>query len=245
MKETFLNNQFVPLGILLASGLIVVGLIASGTALSIKNANNTLSVTGSAEIEATADTVKWTVTAQRYATEGGVGAATAQVGSDVQRVIAYLTNAGVAEADIQIGTLHTDQDYSYNQDANAPKRYAVRQDVTVNSSDPEGIQRLSQNITSLSSQGILLQVYDPQYYISTLPEIRVSLVGKAVEDAKARAEQIAESTGQSVGRLQSASTGVVQVLAPNSTDVADYGSYDTMTIEKRVMVTVRATFFVR
>ena len=192
-----------------------------------------------------ADTAKWTVGAQRFATEGGVGAATAQVGSDVARIVSYLTNQGVSEEDIQLGTLRTDQDYSYNQDANAPKRYVVRQEVTVNSDDPEGIQRLSQNITSLANQGLILQVYDPQYYISTLPEIRVSLVGQAVEDAKARAEQIAESTGQSVGRLQSASTGVVQVLAPNSTDVADYGSYDTMTIEKKVMVTVRATFFVR
>ncbi len=245
MKEKFLDNQFFPLGVLLALGLIIVGVIASGTAISIKNASNTLSVTGSAEIEATADTAKWTVTAQRFTAEGNVGAATQQVGSDVERVVAYLKNAGIPEGSIQLGTLHTDQDYSYNQDPNAPKRYVVRQDVTVNSDEPEAIQKLSQNITTLANQGLLLQVYDPQYYLSTLPDIRVSLVGQAVEDAKARAEQIAESTGQSVGRLQSASTGVVQVLAPNSTDVADYGSYDTMTIDKRVMVTVRATFFVR
>ena len=73
----------------------------------------------------------------------------------------------------------------------------------------------------------------------------MALIGKAVTDAKARATEIAKSVGQSVGRLQSASSGVVQVMAPNSTDVADYGSYDTSTIDKQVMVTAKATFVVR
>jgi hypothetical protein len=48
-----------------------------------------------------------------------------------------------------------------------------------------------------------------------------------------------------VGRLKSASSGVVQVLAPNSIDVSDYGSYDLQTIDKEVMLTARAVFFVR
>lgn len=243
--KRFWENQFVPLGVLLAGGLIVVGLIAAGTAISIKNANNTLSVTGSATADVTADTAKWTVTAQRYAPDSGVGLATTQVADDAAKVVAYLKAAGVTDDAITLGTVHTDQDYSYSQDANAPKRYAIREDVTVSSKDPAAVQKLAQGITALANQGVLLSVSDPQYYVSTLPDIRVSLVGKAVEDAKARAEQIAESTGQSVGRLQSASTGVVQVLAPNSTDVADYGSYDTSTIDKTVSVTVRATFFVR
>jgi hypothetical protein len=34
----------------------------------------------------------------------------------------------------------------------------------------------------------------------------------------------------------------VQVLKVNSTDVSDYGAYDTSTIEKEVMVTITAVF---
>lgn len=73
----------------------------------------------------------------------------------------------------------------------------------------------------------------------------MSLLGAAVSDAKARAEQIAGATKQKVGKLKSAQSGVVQVLRSNSIDVADYGMYDTSTIEKEVMVTVRATFLVQ
>ena len=67
----------------------------------------------------------------------------------------------------------------------------------------------------------------------------------AVEDARKRAKAIAESTGQSVGKMKSAASGVVQVMAPNSTDVSDYGQYDTSTREKDVFVSVRTTFILK
>jgi hypothetical protein len=240
----FWDNQFVPLGVLLGLALIIVGVIAAWTALSIKNANNTLSVTGSATVAATADTASWTITALRSASEGSTGAASAQVAADAKAIQAYLVKNGVDASTITLGAIHSDQDYSYSSDANAPKRYVVREDVAVASSSPQLIQSLSQGITALAQQGASFTAQDPEYYVSALPQIRVSLMKDAVDDAKARAEQIVKSTGQSVGRLQSASSGVVQVLAPNSNDVSDYGSYDTTTIDKEISVTVHATFFV-
>jgi hypothetical protein len=240
----FWDNQFVPLGTLLGLALIIVGVIAAGTALSIKNASNTLSVTGSATVAATADTASWTITATRSAAEGSTGGASAQVAADAKAIQAYLVKNGVDAGTITLGALHTDQDYSYSTDSNAPKHYVVREDVAVASSSPQLIQNLSQNIAGLAQQGISFTTQDPEYYVSTLPQIRISLMKDAVDDAKARAEQIVKSTGQGVGRLQSASSGVVQVLAPNSNDVSDYGSYDTTTIDKEISVTVHATFFV-
>lgn len=240
----FWDNQFVPLGLLLGLALIIVGAIAAFTALSIKNASNTLSVTGSATVAATADTASWTITATRSAPEGATGSASALVAADAKAIQAYLVKNGVDASAITLGALRTDQDYSYSTDSNAPKRYAVHEDVAVASSSPQLIQSLSQNISALAQQGVGFTTQDPQYYVSSLPQIRVSLMKDAVDDAKARAEQIVKSTGQGVGRLQSASTGVVQVLAPNSNDVSDYGSYDTTTIDKEISVTVHATFFV-
>ncbi len=81
-----------------------------------------------------------------------------------------------------------------------------------------------------------------EYYYSKLPDLRVSLLSDAVKDAKARAEQIAQGTGRGIGNVLSASNGVVQVISPNSVDVSDYGSYDTSSIEKDVMVTIKASF---
>ena len=241
----FWQNQFVPLGILLGLALIITGGLASWAAIAIKNASNTLSVTGSAQVAATADTATWTLTATRGAAEGATGPAVAQVGHDAKAISAYLVAEGVPASAITLGPVRTNQDYSnYKQDSSAPNRYIVTQDVSIASTSPQLIQQLAQDTSALASQGISFTTQDPQYYLSTLPALRVSLMSDAVKDAKDRADQIVKTTGQSVGRLQSASSGVVQVLAGNSTDISDYGSYDTSTINKNVMVTVHATFFV-
>jgi len=39
--------------------------------------------------------------------------------------------------------------------------------------------------------------------------------------------------------------GVVQVMPVNSVEISDYGTYDTGSIEKEVMVTVKALFILR
>jgi len=63
-----------------------------------------------------------------------------------------------------------------------------------------------------------------------------------MKDAQNRATSISKTTGQKVGSLKSATMGVVQVTQPNSVDISDYGNYDVSTIEKEVMITVRASF---
>lgn len=242
----FRDNQFVPLGILLGFSFLLVGIIASLTAVSIKNANDTLTVTGSATANVAADTATWTVTANRTAYHAGVPSATREVVADSGKIVAYFKKEGVDPAHITVGAVHTNQDYSkYSNDPNVPTSYVVSQDVTISSTSPELVQRLSQDTSPLSNQGIFLTSQDPRYLISKLPEYRISLAGEAMKDAKARAEQLVKDSGQSVGKLRAASTAAVQVLAANSLDVSDYGTYDTSTIDKTVMVTVRATFAVR
>lgn len=237
----FWDNQYVPVGVVLGLALIIVGIIAAWAAISIKNANDTLTVTGSATANVSADTAVWTVSPTRSAVESAVPQATEGVIADAAKTVAFFKNAGIPADKITVGAVHTDQDYTYSQQPGEPKRYVVRQDVTV-AGDPLAIQKLAQDTTKLTNQGIILTTQDPQYYISTLPDYRVSLAGEAVKDAKARAAEIMKNTNQSVGRLRSASTASVQVMAANSINVSDYGTYDTSTIDKTVMVTIRATF---
>lgn len=242
----FSENQFVPLGILLSGAFLIVGIIGAGTAVAIKNAGDTLTVTGSASINVSADSAKWTVSASRTSFQEGVSTATKEVLADTERIVGFFTKAGIPNDSIVVGAVHTDIDYSYYKgDQNTPNRYMTRQDVSVTSTDPKLIQRLSQDTTALSNQGIVLVSQDPQYLVSNLSEYRISLAGEAMKDAKARAAQLVKETKQSVGRLRAASTAAVQVMAAHSLDVNDYGTYDTSTIDKTVMVSVRATFAVK
>ena len=68
------------------------------------------------------------------------------------------------------------------------------------------------------------------------------MVAEATKDAKARAEAIASSTGNKVGAVRSAKTGVFQITSRNSTDVSDYGIYDTSSLEKDITAVVSVQF---
>lgn len=229
--------------LILAIGIICAALIGAYAFYRVHTLSNTLSVTGSATQSATADSGKLTVSVSRSAYETTIAAVQTRVSDDAQVVVNFFGDAGIEPDQILVSPESVDQEYS--ADANAPRRYTVRQQITAQSQDPNLIDKLSKQLSSLSAKGIIVSVNPPEYFLSTLPQIRVALIGEAVRDAKARAMQIASSTGQRVGALQSASSGVVQVMAPNSIDVSDYGMYDTSTIDKKVMVTARAVFLLK
>jgi hypothetical protein len=223
--------------------ILISGIIFSWSFYSARSGQQTISVTGSAKTTAKADLAKWTVEVYRLAFQEQVQGAYGSVASDVASVKAYFKAQGIADDAITTNTAVADQDWSY-QSNGGPTRYRVHQEVTITSKEVEKVQGLAQS-GALVAKGYSVNPHQPEYYVTDLPNIRVELLGKAVADAKARATEIAKSGGSSVGKISSASSGVVQVLAPNSTGVEDYGQYDTSTIEKEVSVTARTTFFVK
>jgi hypothetical protein len=68
------------------------------------------------------------------------------------------------------------------------------------------------------------------------------MIGLASLDAKLRAEQIANSTGDKVGEVRSSKMGVIQINAKHSTDVSDYGNNDISSLEKVITAVVTVSF---
>jgi uncharacterized protein len=151
----------------------------------------------------------------------------------------FLHSAGITDEQMTISPVQMNQDYS-NQ--NGPHDYTLQQNIDIQSSDVEKITAIAKNVQTIIDKGVIFSSYGLQYYYSKLPDVRVNLLGDAIADAKSRAEKIAASAGGNVGTLRSASSGVVQVISSNATDVSDYGTYDTSAIQKDIMVTVKASF---
>lgn len=244
MLKNFFDREFVWPAILLGAALFISAVAISYTLYAIRGLDNTLSVTGSAKQEVKADRAKWTLEVYRTAFESGLEGAYSKVGSDAAIIKSYFTTQGFAADSITTNTVTADQDWSYNANG-GPTRFRVHEEITVESQDVDKIASLAQNVNSILAKGVQVTPRQPEYYISNLPDLRVALLGQAIADAKARATEIAKSGDARVGKIKSAASGVVQVLAPNATNVEDYGSYDTSTIDKEVMVTARATFLVR
>ncbi len=224
--------------------IIIAAALGSYAFYAVHAMDNVLTVTGSAKTHVTSDSVKWRMSLIEKTNEFKMQSAYPLLAKDLSAVTAFLKTNGITDDQVTVSQVFVEQIYNNNQNG-GPQEYNLRQEIVVESKDVHGIDALSKKITELSAQGIFLQWNQLEYYVSNLPDLRVSLLGDAVKDAHARAVEIAKAGGQSVGSLKSASSGVVQVLAPNSIEVTDYGSYDTQSLEKDVMVTARATFFVR
>ncbi len=203
-----------------------------------------ISTTGSAKKEVVSDSVKWTSTITRVVKLSTVKDGYAKMSTDLASVKAFFATNGVPETAIDISPVFMNE--IYTNDSQAEKSYNLTQNIEIQSSDVQKISDLSKNTNSLIvDKGILFSTMSLEYYYSKLPEARVELLGNAIADAKARAQKLAEAGGKKIGALQSASSGVVQVLSPNSAEVSDYGSYDTSKINKEIMVTVKASFEIK
>ncbi len=219
------------------------GLVKVGAGFASRT-DNGITVTGSAKTTATADNVVWTLNVAL--SSALVADAVKKVGSDVEAVTEYLTKGGISKDAMILGSVSTYANEEW-QNGNKTGRilsYRASRDITVRTSDVQLVYKLSQGIGSLLQTGVNVNNYGPQYYISTLPDLRPQLLEEAMLDAKTRAVAITKAVGGSVGAVQSVKSGVFQVTTPDSTMVSDGGAYDTSTIEKTVTSTVSVTFAV-
>ena len=226
----------VILSIALGGGLMQVG---SGFA---SRSSDGITVTGSAKISATADNAVWVLNVSL--SSPAVSTAVKKVDSDVAALSEYLIKAGIPSDALTLGAVSTyaNEEFSNGNATGRILSYRANREVTVRSKDVELISKLSQGIGTLLATGINVNNYGPAYYISNLPELRPQLMAEAMKDAKVRAEALTKAVGGDIGALVNVKAGPIQITTPDSTMTADYGAYDTSTIEKTVTATVSVTF---
>ena len=219
------------------------GLVKVGAGFAART-DNGITVTGSAKTTATADNVVWTLNVALSSQL--VADAVRKVGADVDAVSAYLTKGGIPANALTLGAVssYANEEWQNGNNTGRILSYRASRDITVRTKDVQLVYKLSQGIGSLLQNGVNVNNYGPQYYISTLSDLRPQLLEDAMKDAKTRAVAITKAVGGSVGAVQSVKSGVFQVTTPDSTMVSDGGAYDTSTIEKTVTSTVSVTFAV-
>ena len=233
------------LGVSLAAGLVIAALIVSNTFERIKRAGEKITVKGYAEQPLDSDVGVWRGNLTRRAPS--VTDAYAKLDADSQRVLAFLRERVAGEADLKVGPVNMVTQYEYNPQGAMTGRvagYQLDQSFEITSHDVALIARIGREASMLLSEGVELNSWPPQFFLSSLNEVKVRLLGAATQDARLRAQQFASNSGIEVGPLRSASQGVFQITQVNSTETADYGSYDTSTIAKSVKAVVTIEYAV-
>jgi hypothetical protein len=235
--------------------LIIAGSVLGGTVIVtdtvryVKTLDTSLlTVTGSSQQLITSDQVKWPSSFSRQVGVDGLKDGYAQMKNDLELINRYFTTNGIDPKEV---TLFPVVQTAVLEQCSQPPRpgcgttpigYRLIQNLEVNSGDVEKLTRLAQDVSPLINQGVIFSSQRLEYYYAKLPDLRVQLLGAAIKDAQTRAETIANTSGAHLGRLTTASSGVIQVTPVNSTQVSDQGSYDTTTIQKQVTAVVRASF---
>ena len=217
------------------------GLMQVGSGFASRSSDG-ITVTGSAKTTATADNAVWVLNLSlSFPT---VATAVNKVDADVAALSKYLTQGGIPEEALTLGAISTyaNEEYSNGNPTGRILSYRATREVTVRSKDVQLVSQLSQGIGTLLATGINANNYGPQYYISNLPALRPQLMAEAMKDAKVRAEALTSAVGGEIGSLVNVKAGPIQITTPDSTMTADYGAYDTSTIEKTVTATVSVTF---
>lgn len=217
------------------------GLMKVGSGFASRSSDG-ITVTGSAKTTATADNAVWVLNVSLSSPT--VATAVKKVDADVAALSKYLTEGGIAAEGLTLGAVATfaNEEFINGNPTGRILSYRATREVTVRSKDVQLVSKLSQGIGSLLATGINANNYGPQYYISNLPELRPQLMAEAMKDAKVRAEALTKAVGGNIGSLVNVKAGPIQITTPDSTMTADYGAYDTSTIEKTVTATVSVTF---
>ena len=236
------NKNYVTFGLILGLSLIISTGLGVFAFYKIRSVDY-ISTTGSAKKAVVSDKVKWTSSITRQVSVSTVKDGYAKMDIDLKEVKDFFTANEIPAESLSISPVFMNEIWDNNNQIE--KKYNLVQNFEVQSSDVQKIDALAKNTNSLINKGVLFSTNSLEYYYSKLPAVRVELLANAVADAKARAEQLAIAGGKKIGVLKSASSGVVQVMAPNSVEVSDYGMYDTSKIEKEIMVTVKASFEIK
>lgn len=239
------NNYWLNAGLMLAIGMVMSSIIFGWFYSKNKRGDEAITVTGSAKKRITSDLVVWSAGVSAQAP--GLTAAYQQLSDNIPRIKQYLLSKGIPEQQMTVSAITTTP--QKRQDANGNETseitgYMLQQQIEVRSNDVQKIAQVAREATELINQGILIESKPPQYYYTQIGDLKIEMLGEAAKDAKERAEKIASSTGNSIGSVRSAKMGVLQITAADSTDVSDYGVYDTTTIDKDMTAVVNVSFAV-
>lgn len=233
--------------------ILIVGLffslclIISTSIVSSTLSRSGIEVTGSAVEIVKSDSASWDLDVTT--TAANKKAAYDILVSDKNVVIDYLKSKGFTDSNIEIKNTNAYPVFKISpksgEETNEVDHYAISQTVRVNSDDIQLIKDASLDAENLLNKGIDVRSNPPAYFYTKLSDLKIKLLNDASEDAKRRAKAMLKSTGNRVGAIKSVRTGVFQITPPNSTEVSDYGIYDTSTIDKKVTAVTQVTFRIK
>jgi len=209
---------FTILGVLLAIGLIVGGLLLGTRIRDFKRADRYVEVKGLVERTVKSDSANWPIS---FSEAGdSLPAVFASSEKDKAAVIAFLQAQGFAQSDLILGSISvTDRStQQYTNNTHGP-RFVVEQTITLNSSDVDKVAAANAKTADLIRAGVVIQSGQNGggvvYKFNGLNALKPDMITEATRNARASADRFAADSGSQVGAIRDANQGVFSISAAN------------------------------
>lgn len=236
MKDS--KNKFNVLGVAFIIGISIFAL----SFWQSRQSATSLRVVGYSSKLFESDLVKWNMSLQMTVPTANLSRGYKDMSDDIMAFKAHLVEQGIPDEDISVQPATSYQRFDNYGNMTG---YSINQNIFVLSNDLDKIEDLALSPDFFAERGMVLNNSRLEYLYTKLPVLKQELLAAATEDALARANEIAGSAGTKLGKMREARAGVFQITEPYSTDVTDYGIYDTGTRQKSISVTLSAYFKLR
>jgi len=233
-------------GLFLLGAALAFGVLGAserlGGALRAMRQDNSIRVKGVAEMDLTSDRGSWNGKVRARAETLPEAYASLERSMDALR--AFVVSAGVPSDLVWVASVEIGREMKRDAKGiptNEVETFVLTQALGFTSPDVRVVRSIANDATALIKQGVEVESGDPVFKVSTLEEAKMRLLEQATANALERAKTLARGSGNSIGKLTSASQGVFHILARGSTSSSEWGgAYDTSTIDKtaRVVVTL-------
>lgn len=202
-----------------------------------------INIKGVATQRVVSDIANWTIAVETSARFDEKRNVFEDASANVEKVVNFLKengfdNSEIRSSNITLGKLFKTNKDGYNTSEVCGKTaYA---NVYVSTKKLELLDKVMAKSSAISGNAIT--ICSPEFLYTKIEDLKLDLLAKATQNAKARAQTLATAGGAKLGNIMSATQGVFQITTPLSTETASYGMYDTSTVEKDVRCVVNAQF---
>jgi hypothetical protein len=241
------QNHSSVLAASLIGGCLLVGLSAAGYFVGrgtarFKSDVRTVTVKGLVEREVKADEAVWTLNLRRAGDD--LKDAHTRISADRDAVHAFLQKRGFKDSEITRQPTRTidklAREYGQSQ-ANERFRYLVTTATVVRTGNVALVQKSLGETEELLRGGVILDgereggIANPRYVLSNFNDLRPSLLAEATKNARTIAQQFAADSDTTVGKIQSANQGAIQIFGSDGNN--ESGPYSpTSTPVKKIRV---------
>lgn len=221
--STFETKGLIIGGLLLSIGLAWGGWQVGQGLERFRTGERSVTVKGLAEMNVPADYAAWSLTFRRASNQ--FNDVQQALSADRDKVLAFLRGLGFNADEIEIRPLQVQDVYAREYASpDQPFRYNGVGQVLVKSTRVDAISGAALAIDPLIQQGVVIEGgTGPLYQLRAFNQAKAPLLAEATKNAQEQAARFAADTGASLGRLQKANQGVIQIFG-ESTDHDDGSS---------------------